>query len=554
MSKGIRYDSLLVRHLAEELDARVSGRSIRRVHLDVEHRAATLELESESLRWELHPERGWLTAAPPPPSETVIDFRRGTIVTRIQAPADERLIRVTVAGPARSVTTIIFELMTNQWNALVLDEAERIGTLLWRRETGRRSLRPGETYAAPKAHPRAGTESPLTLDEWLALLSDLAPAERARRLIDRVAFASPLNVGWMLGEAANGREPAALDAAHTRYVALVPPAEPRPVALPGTPRQPYPYPVDAAATPCDGLLGAMEIAATTAGATSDSGAADARWIDRIRHRARRSQRRVRRLEEELAGAGPEAARLRRSADLLLAQARSVEKGTARARLSDFAGGEIEVELDPALSAVENAQRIYRYAKRRERAAERIPALLRDAEAERDRLDSALERAALGELSADEIRAIAGEQRAETRRGAPHPSLPYRRYRTSGGLEVRVGRDRASNDELTFHHSAPEDIWMHARDVAGSHVVLRWGRRDTNPPARDLAEAAVLAALRSRARTSGTVAVDWTRRKYVRKPRKAPPGRVAVERAATLFVEPDPALEQRLRYRRDADAT
>ena len=124
-------------------------------------------------------------------------------------------------------------------------------------------------------------------------------------------------------------------------------------------------------------------------------------------------------------------------------------------------------------------------------------------------------------------------------------LPYRRYRSSGGLEIRVGRSARANDALTFKHSAPNDIWLHARQAAGAHVILRWERRDQNPPLTDLTEAAVLAALRSEARHSGVVAVDWTRRKYVRKPRKAAPGVVSPERVSTLFVEPDPATESRL---------
>jgi predicted ribosome quality control (RQC) complex YloA/Tae2 family protein len=80
------------------------------------------------------------------------------------------------------------------------------------------------------------------------------------------------------------------------------------------------------------------------------------------------------------------------------------------------------------------------------------------------------------------------------------------------------------------------------------VVLRWSDKDANPPQQDLAEAAVLAALHSKSRTSGTVAVDWTRRKYVRKPRKAKPGSVLLERSKTIFVEPDSAVEERLRVR------
>src|SRR5690606_21762503 len=134
-----------------------------------------------------------------------------------------------------------------------------------------------------------------------------------------------------------------------------------------------------------------------------------------------------------------------------------------------------------------------------------------------------------------------------RRGGEARRLPpYRRYRTSGGLEVRVGRNNRANDELTFHHSSPNDVWLHAREASGAHAILRWPDPNSNPPARDRSEAAVLAALHSRARTSGTVAVDWTRRRYVRKPRKAPPGLVVPERVRTLFVVPDPAAEERLR--------
>jgi predicted ribosome quality control (RQC) complex YloA/Tae2 family protein len=109
----------------------------------------------------------------------------------------------------------------------------------------------------------------------------------------------------------------------------------------------------------------------------------------------------------------------------------------------------------------------------------------------------------------------------------------------------VGRGARQNDDLTFHHSAPDDIWLHVREAPGAHVILRWGR-EGNPPARDLEEAAVLAALGSDARHAGVVPVDWTRRKYVRKPRKAAPGAVIPGRVQTLFVEPDPGVEERLR--------
>ena len=125
------------------------------------------------------------------------------------------------------------------------------------------------------------------------------------------------------------------------------------------------------------------------------------------------------------------------------------------------------------------------------------------------------------------------------------------FRGVGGLpplERRLkGLGSKANDQLTFKHCAPNDIWLHARHSAGAHVVLRWTSGET-PPARDLEQAANLAALHSKARTSGSVPVDWTRRKYVRKPRKAPPGSVQLDRAKTLFVAPDPSLLDRLKDR------
>lgn len=102
-----------------------------------------------------------------------------------------------------------------------------------------------------------------------------------------------------------------------------------------------------------------------------------------------------------------------------------------------------------------------------------------------------------------------------------------------------------NDRLTFHASSPSDVWLHAQSVPGSHVILRWSDMSSAPPARDLAEAAQLAAVYSRARNSGMVPVMWTRRKHVRKPRGAAPGSVIPQHGRTLFVEPDPGVVERL---------
>jgi len=138
-----------------------------------------------------------------------------------------------------------------------------------------------------------------------------------------------------------------------------------------------------------------------------------------------------------------------------------------------------------------------------------------------------------------------ETQLERQAASRAPSRPFRTYRSSGGLAIWVGRGAASNDALTCHESSPSDVWLHARDAAGAHVVLRWSR-DEPPPSRDLEEAAVLAAWHSKSRGSGLVPVDWTRRKYVRKAKGGPPGLVLVQRTETIFVKPDERVERRLR--------
>jgi predicted ribosome quality control (RQC) complex YloA/Tae2 family protein len=360
------------------------------------------------------------------------------------------------------------------------------------------------------------------------------------------AYTSPLNAAAIVGDADVFDDAAALERARARYLAVVHDA-PREAVLLAATRHAQPYSIRLAADDLvqPTLLAAFRQAAQLATALPAAPAATDTALAAIGERVAQLEQRKRRLRAEETGAQEEARQLRQHADLLLSQLFRVARGAARAELDDFHGGTVVVELDPTLGAAENATRLYDAARKRARAAARIPSLLRAVERELARLAGLAERIRTGTASAAELEPLARRARARRRGDAARP-LPYRAYRTSSGVEVRVGRGARANDELTFHHSSPNDVWLHARDVAGAHVILRWARADQNPSARDIAEAAVLAAVHSRARTSSTVAVDWTRRKYVRKPRKAGPGNVVPERVRTVFVEPDRAVEERLR--------
>lgn len=190
------------------------------------------------------------------------------------------------------------------------------------------------------------------------------------------------------------------------------------------------------------------------------------------------------------------------------------------------GASAAVPARPGETSADVAARLYAEARSKERALAALPARL----------------GALAAAVSSGAPAVAPHSIGKR---AAAPRLPYRTYRSSGGLEIWVGRGASSNDELTFHAAAPNDVWLHAQDVTGAHVVLRWSKSDA-PPARDLHEAALLAAWHSRSRGAAVVPVDWTRRKHVRKPRGAKAGSVSVQGARTIMVHPDRDVERRLR--------
>lgn len=113
--------------------------------------------------------------------------------------------------------------------------------------------------------------------------------------------------------------------------------------------------------------------------------------------------------------------------------------------------------------------------------------------------------------------------------------PFRKYK-EGKYEIWVGKSAKSNDQLTSH-AHKEDVWLHARGVGGSHVVIRMGNRQDYPPQQVLLRAASYAAYFSKARGMKSAPVMYTKVKYVRKPKGAAPGAVVVEREEVVMVPP-----------------
>lgn len=130
-----------------------------------------------------------------------------------------------------------------------------------------------------------------------------------------------------------------------------------------------------------------------------------------------------------------------------------------------------------------------------------------------------------------VRPARGTAFQEERRG------PYRRFMSTDGLAIYVGRNAKENDELTFKLAKSDDLWLHARGTPGSHVVVRLGKGADVPP-ETLLDAATLALLYSDLKKSGKGDVVYTRRKWVRKAKGQAPGAVTITQEKSLFVKLD----------------
>jgi len=117
------------------------------------------------------------------------------------------------------------------------------------------------------------------------------------------------------------------------------------------------------------------------------------------------------------------------------------------------------------------------------------------------------------------------------------------FRSSDGYEIAVGRNDRDNDALTFKVARPQDVWLHAADYPGSHVIIRNPKRQEAVPHRTIAEAAGVAALYSQAKSEGKAAIHYTQKKFVSKPPRAKPGLVRLSSFKSILVEPGCKLER-----------
>ncbi len=269
-------------------------------------------------------------------------------------------------------------------------------------------------------------------------------------------------------------------------------------------------------------------------------------LDQAARETRRLARLLGHVENDLLGL-PAADDLRRRAEALLAASVPAGSGGGEVEVPDPYQPEsrLRIRIDPSLSLPANADRLFARARRMERARDQVQARIaqtRTRLTEARSTEEAVRAARRGRDLEGHAAAAIVPVRPEPERAAA--SRGPRHYLSSHGLSILVGRGARENHRLTFAVAGPEDVWLHARDVPGAHVIVR--DPEGRASAEDLREAAELAAFFSDAARQPQVDVHVTRRKHVR-PSRGGPGRVIVGHSDTLRVAPrDP--EGRLRRR------
>ena len=205
---------------------------------------------------------------------------------------------------------------------------------------------------------------------------------------------------------------------------------------------------------------------------------------------------------------------------------------------------VEIPLDPRISCADNAQRYFSRYRKAKLSRSHALKMRGEVEEEINYLDELLYTLSCcdGGSELNEIRQelIAGgylkDGSARTKGGANKlpPSKPYS-FTSRDGAMLLVGKNNRQNDRLTMSIARPEDIWLHTKDIHGSHVIIKRSGPVTDTT---LYDAAMLAAYYSKARGSANVPVDYTEVRYVKKPSGAKPGMVIYTHQHTVYVTPD----------------
>ncbi|MEM6450563.1 MAG: NFACT RNA binding domain-containing protein [Cyanobacteria bacterium P01_D01_bin.105] len=277
-------------------------------------------------------------------------------------------------------------------------------------------------------------------------------------------------------------------------------------------------------------------------------------LTKLRQKARTFSKRLKQSDE--------AESYRQEADLLMAHLHQWQVGMNKITLTDFESGQpVTLSLNPEKNAVQNAQIRYKQHQKLKRARLAVMPLLTDVQTEINYLEQveeslmqmptyqeeadlrSLEETGRELINQGYLRDQTGYQAGtgntspgRRQKKEPKEQTGYRQYKTLQGFTILIGRNNTQNEQLTFKQASDYDLWFHAQEIPGSHVLLRLNAGDA-PSDETMQTAANIAAYYSRARQSDQVPVVYTQPQHVYKPKGALPGMVIYKKETIIWAQP-----------------
>ena len=554
-------DALTVRALGAELNGTIGGGRVQNVYflaplvvgLEIyAHHARHYLLasaEPQTARLLLVGEKLRSASVPLTPFLLLLKkYAQGAFVNRIVVVPRERILRLEFDSREQGVSTLVVELMGNRSNLILLDAGNMILDAILRVPAAVnrvRALVPRANYAPP---PPQGKADPfaITHAELEKILERAAGETLAERLVQSVAGTSPLLARELVFRASGSTNSPYNSTYITKLYAELArvwhePAAPC-IAWRDT------QPVAVAAFPLTHLPNVENVPSMSAALEKFYGAAESYEAVKAPLRAQienardKLQRKLASLQRELVPA-EDIEQLKLKGEMILGYQYTLAPGQTLLRAQVTEDLTVDIALDPQLSPLENANRYFDQYKRARDAQAQVPEHIAQVENEiayaeqilndldnaetRVEIDQALEEAREAKLLAE----------TKMRSSGRAPRSEPRQFLSPDGMPILVGRNARQNDELTFARAKPDDVWLHARGRAGSHVVIL--SNGAPVPETTLEFAASLAAYYSQARGEGAVDVIYAPRKNVHRVRGAGahPGLVTVREERVVRVRP-----------------
>ncbi|MBI4674475.1 MAG: NFACT family protein [Chloroflexi bacterium] len=563
-------DALTIRALGAELNGTIAGGRVQNVYfvaplvigveVYVNHARHYLlaSAEPQTARLLLVAEKLRSASVPLTPFLLLLKkYAQGAFIQRVVVVPRERILRIEFDSREQGVSTLVVELMStrasNRANLILLDAGGIILDAIHRvpaTVNRARVLEPRAKYVPP---PPQGKADPLAVSvaELEKILERAIGETLAERLVQSVAGASPVlarELAFRVAGAADALYSSAyvtkLHAELTRV--WLGPAEPS-LAWRDT------QPTAVAAFLLTHLPNVENIPTMSAALEKFYGAAESYEAVKAPLRApmenalEKLRRKLASLQRELVPL-EEIENLKLKGEMILGYQYALAPGQTELRAEVTEELTLDIALDPQLSPLENANRYFDQYKRARDARARVPERIAEVENEiayaeqiLNDLDGAESRAEIDQVL-DEAREAQLLIEMKLRNSGRAPRSEARQFTSPDGLQILVGRNARQNDALTFERAKADDVWLHARGHAGSHVVIL--SNGAPVPETTLEFAASLAAYYSQARREGAVDVIYAPRKNVHRVRGAGahPGLVTVKEEKVVRVKPQPAPE------------